>query len=58
MAAEREGILLLWACREMSYIPASFSALAPSEIVHCSGIAGLTIRQPKVVEYSCWCACE
>src|ERR1700689_4574551 len=36
----------------MSYIPASFSALAPSEIVHCSGISGLTMRQPSVVEWS------
>src|SRR5665213_1657775 len=33
-------------------MPASFSALAPSEIVHCSGIRGLTMRQPRVVEYS------
>ena len=27
---------------------------APSEIVHWSGIAGLTIRQPSVVEWSVW----
>ena len=31
---------------------ASFSALSPSEIVHCSGMSGLTIRQPSVVECS------
>ena len=29
------------------------SALSPSEIVHCSGISGLTIRQPSVVENIC-----
>ncbi len=34
---------------------ASFSALAPSEIVHCSGMSGLTMRQPRVLEYSSWC---
>ena len=32
--------------------PASFSVLSPSEIVHCSGISGLTMRQPSVVECS------
>ena len=34
----------------MLWIPASFSVLSPSEIVHWSGISGLTIRQPSVVE--------
>jgi hypothetical protein len=38
----------------MSWIRASFSALRPSEIVQRSGISGLTIRQPSVVEYSSW----
>ncbi len=33
---------------------ASFSALAPSAIVHCSGISGLTMRQPSVVECRVW----
>src|SRR4051794_3506117 len=37
----------------MPYIPASFSADSPSEIVHCDGMSGLTIRQPSVVELSC-----
>src|SRR3954462_8367710 len=31
-------------------MPASFSVLSPSEIVHCSGIFGLTMRHPSVVE--------
>jgi hypothetical protein len=31
--------------------------LAPSEIVHCSGIAGFTSRQPSVVECSAWSPC-
>jgi hypothetical protein len=35
-------------------MPASFSVLAPSEIVHRSGIRGLTSRQPSVVECSVW----
>ena len=30
---------------------------APSEIVHCSGMSGLTIRHPSVVEYSCSWPC-
>src|SRR3954470_20754935 len=33
-------------------MPASFSADSPSEIVHSSGISGLTIRQPSVLECS------
>ena len=36
----------------MSYQSASFSAEAPSEIVHRRSICGLTIRQPSVVECS------
>src|SRR4051794_41808793 len=36
-------------------MPASFSVLSPSEIVHCGGMSGLTMRQPSVVEYiSLW----
>ena len=38
--------------RDVVACSASFSALSPSEIVHCSGICGLTIRQPSVVECS------
>ena len=30
-------------------MPASFSVLSPSEIVHWSGMFGLTMRQPRVV---------
>ena len=36
----------------MPWSRASFSALAPSEIVQRSGMSGLTIRQPSVVECS------
>ena len=38
--------------RVMPWMPASFSVLSPSEIVHCAGIRGLTMRQPSVVECS------
>ena len=51
VAAHGERVLRL--ARD-PWIVASFSALSPSEIVHCSGIAGLTIRQPSVVECSSW----
>ena len=40
------------ASREIEYRSARISALSPSDTVHRSGISGLTIRQPRVVECS------
>src|SRR6185503_18098482 len=45
--AQRERVLRLAA--DLVNAP-SFSVLSPSEIVHTSGISGLTMRQPSVVE--------
>src|SRR5690606_28025872 len=36
----------------MPYRSASSSVLSPSDTVHSFGILGLTMRQPKAVEYS------
>ena len=54
VAAQRELVLRLTRDRRRCR-PASRRS-APSEIVHCSGIFGLTIRHPSVLEYSCSCS--
>ncbi len=40
------------AARLIPYFSASCSVLSPRETVHCSGMFGLTMRQPSVVECS------
>ncbi len=40
--------------RVMPCLSAISSAPSPSETVHCGGMSGLVIRQPRVVEYICW----
>ena len=52
VALQRERVLLPRA-RSRSW-SARISAPSPSETVHSSGIFGLTIRQPSVVECSVW----
>ena len=51
VAAQRE--LVLGLARDRRTCRRASRRSAPSEIVHCSGISGLTIRQPSVVECSC-----